>query len=163
MTHDLTTLEIIGVAIKSEENAEAFYKSLASKINNNFVKSKYKTLASEEKMHRDILVNLYKDIVGKNEEPPTIPGKKKTAEDVNKDLVGSIEDILKCAIKKEVEAREFYANAAQKTNNQNSKRLLEYLADMERGHALMLETELKAYERDKTWYADNPDVQLVGP
>ncbi|MBI4711406.1 MAG: hypothetical protein HY767_02970, partial [Candidatus Omnitrophica bacterium] len=44
-----------------------------------------------------------------------------------------------------------------------ARRTLEYLADSERGHEMLIKSELEAYLRDRNWYAEKPDVQLVGP
>ena len=68
---------------------------------------------------------------------------------------------MKLAIAREHEASNFYKAAAKSATDISGKRTLEYLAGIEHGHEVMLKMELEAYLRDKNWYSDNPDIQLV--
>lgn len=162
MGRDLTSLETLGLAIRSEEDAAEFYSAVAKLVKNKLVRDKYETLAREEIGHRQILVNLYKKFSG-DPQPPKIKGSPKTAETGFPIMaLDSIEDMLNFAIIRENEANKFYRNAAKKTTDITAKRILEYLADIEHGHEIMLKAEFEAYKRDKGWYIDE-DIQLVGP
>lgn len=163
MEKDLTSVEVIGLAVKSEEDAAEFYEKVAKIVKNDLVRAKYESLAKEELGHRQILVNLYKRLTGEDKAPPKVSGNAKTAEAGFPIALNVMEDVLKFAIAREQEARSFYEKAAAKTNDLTGKRTFEYLADIERGHEISLKTELDAYRRDKNWYAENPDIQLVGP
>lgn len=165
MDIDYTAIEAIGLAVKSEEDAAEFYQNVANLVKNDLVRAKYMSLAMEEVGHRLILVNLYKKMTGETTEPPKITSNIPTAEGGGGTpmAVEKFEDILNFAIKREQEAQAFYKKAASKTSDISGKRTFEYLADIERGHELMLKAELEAYRRDKNWYSDNPDIQLVGP
>ena len=164
MKEDLTLLEVIGLAIRSEEDAAEFYGSISKVINNELVRAKYEGLAKEEVGHRHMLVELYKKMSGEKGAPPKIPGSPATAEGGKPVFEAeALEDLLHHAISREVEANDFYRKAATRAIDTNSRRTLEYLADIERGHELMLRGELEAYMRDRDWYAEKPDVQLVGP
>lgn len=163
MKEDLTLLEIIGLAIRSEEDAAEFYGGIAKIIKNELVRAKYEGLAREEVGHRHMLVELYKKMSGE-ETPPRVPGHTATAEGGQPPFVtDSIEGLLHHAIRREVAANDFYRKAAVRAVDQGGQRTLEYLADIERGHELLLRAELGAYLRDRDWYAEKPDVQLVGP
>ena len=63
MDRKLTSLEVIGMAIRSEEDAAKFYSHIAARINNELVSKKYRHLAKEETGHRKMLVDLYKKIL----------------------------------------------------------------------------------------------------
>lgn len=163
MRKDLTAVEVIGVAIRSEGDAAAFYARLAGLVKNDLVREKYKQLAKEEEGHRHVLINLYKKMTGEKN-PPEIPEGIKTAEsgDVQEDP-SDIDKLLTLAIKREQQASAFYRQAAKKATDTTGKRTLEYLADVEHGHEALLVSELEAYRRDRNWYAEHPDIQLVGP
>lgn len=163
MEKNLTSVEAVGLAIRSEEDAAEFYNKVAKLVKNDLVRAKYESLAKEEVGHRLILVNLYKRMTGENTAPPPIPGRPSTAEGGFPMALEAMEDILNFAIAREQEAQVFYKKAATATADISGKRTFEYLADIERGHELSLKAELDAYKRDKNWYADNPDIQLVGP
>lgn len=161
---ELTLLEIIGLAIRSEEEAADFYGSVSRIIKNDLVRAKYEALAREEIGHRHMLVELYRKMSGEEGAPPRIPGSPSTAEgEAKRFSVDSLEGLLLGAIAREAEANDFYRKAAVRAIDQGGRRTLEYLADIERGHELMLRSELDAYQRDRDWYAEKPDVQLVGP
>ena len=162
MEADLTTVEVLGLAIRSEEEAAAFYGRVARMIKNDLVRFKYESLAKEESRHREMLVGLYRRVTG-DKEAPRIPGTPETAEGGFPVPTKSLEDLLRFAIAREQEAQEFYRRAAKRSSDHAARRMLEYLADIEHGHELMLQAEFSAYLRDKNWYADNPDIQLVGP
>ncbi len=163
MNTDLTAVEVVGLGIRSEEDAAEFYGHIAKKIKNELVQAKFESLAREEVGHKQILTALYRKITGEPV-PPKIPGSPDTAEGggipVN---VDDIEELLNIAISREQKANAFYKDAAKKAQDPSGRKTLEYLAGIERGHELMLKEELEAYKRDKDWYANNPDIQLVGP
>ena len=164
MNENLTLIEIIGLAIRSEEDAAEFYGRIAKLIKNDLVRVKYESLAKEEVAHRHMLVELFRKMTGDRNAAPKIPGNPKTAEGGQPDFVAdSMEELLKFAIKKENMACEFYKDAAQKAVESNSKQILNYLSDIEHGHETLLKTELDNYLRNANWYAEKPDIQLVGP
>jgi rubrerythrin len=162
MDEGLTVIEIIGLGIRSEDDAAAFYGELAGKIRNGLVRSKYEALSREEAGHGQMLRGLYRRFAG--EEAPHIPGSPAVAEGRGAEIFSrDFEEVLNYAVAREQEAQAFYRGLAKKLAEANARRTVEYLADIERGHELMLKEELEAYRRDRSWYADNPDIQLVGP
>ena len=167
MDTKLTSLEVIGLAIRSEEDAAVFYTHIAQLIENDLVRAKYHHLAKEEALHRKLLVQHYKDLSGDKTKPPPIPGAPQTAEGgaVPQDIADSLEDLLKLAIEREYKARDFYRQAASTSADLSGRRILEYLAHVEQGHATMLENELEAYLDDKQWYAGegSPGMIHLGP
>lgn len=163
MERELTTVEILGLGIRSEEDAAAFYGALSRRIANEVVRLKYEALAKEEVGHRHVLVGLYRLMTGEDA-PPKIPGKPRTAEGSGPSVeTGSIEELLNLAIEREREACAFYRALSGRMTDANGRRIIEHLADIERGHEIAVRAELEAYLRDRNWYADKPDIQLVGP
>lgn len=159
---DLTTIEILGLAIRSEEDAARLYGGMAARIKNDLARARYESLAREEASHRQLLMNLYRRMTG-DDGAPKIPGEPKTAEGGVAPSVetADLEQLIEFAIGRERDAKNFYSEMACSMTDANARRLLQYLADIERGHEVMLVSELEAYRRDKSWYADNPDIQLV--
>jgi len=162
MNKELTTIEVIGMAVRSEEDALHFYKKIAAAIKNQLVASKFEELAREEGNHRTILINLYRMLSGTSTVPPKIPGSPETAEKGRQEPSEDLEGALKIAILRELEAHNFYAKAAANATDLGAQRTLEYLSGLELGHKAALERELEAYLRDRDWYANNPDLMLVG-
>ena len=167
MDRKLTSLEVVGMAIRSEEDAAKFYSHIAGMINNELVSQKYRHLAQEEAGHRKMLVDLYKKMLGDTEIPPKIPGEPETAEGgaVPKHLASSLEDLLILAVKREQAAMEFYRQAAAVATDLSGKRILEYLVHVETGHEMMLKSELEAYRQDRDWYTGETTADMihVGP
>jgi rubrerythrin len=167
MDRKLTSLEVVGMAIRSEEDAAIFYGHLADMIKNELVGKKYRHLAKEETGHRKMLVDLYEKMLGDAENPPKIPGEPETAEGgaIPDHISNSLEDLLVLAVKREQAAREFYRRAAAEATDLSGKRILEYLVHVETGHEMMLKSELAAYRQDKDWYTGvaTPDMVHVGP
>jgi rubrerythrin len=162
MQEDMTVIEILGMAVRSEEDAAACYGTLAKKVQNPLVREKYESLAREEINHRRMLVSMYCTLTGENQ-PPRIPGNPETAEGGLPLGMDSIEDALQFSIERENIAEKTYRDAAQLATERATKHMFDYLADIERGHALLLQAELDAFHRDEEWYANHPEIQLVGP
>ncbi len=167
MDRTLTSVEVVGMAIRSEEDAAKFYGHISRMIENDLVRAKYEHLAREEAGHRKMLVSLYKEMTGSEGSPETIPGDPQTAEGgpIPEDIADSLEGLLRLAVKREQKAHEFYGRAAERAKDLSGRRILEYLSDVEKGHQEMLEKELAAYLRDKDWYVDQvyPVMTHVGP
>jgi len=167
MERKLTSLEVIGMAIRSEEDAAKFYGHISTMTKNDLVRAKYRQLAKEETGHKKVLLNLYGKMTDTKEPPPKIPGEPDTAEGgaVPDEISGSLEDLLKLAIDRERKARDFYRNAAAQATDLSGERILRYLSDVEHGHELMLKNELEAYLRDTQWYTGEewPEMLHVGP
>jgi len=148
--------------VKAEEDAENFYLKLAALIKNALVKVKFESFAKEERRHRDMLIGYYNDLTGEKNGPPALPKTVKAAESDDVEFVPeSIDKLFLIAIDREAEAAAFYRNAADKASDPTGKRMLAYLADFEDTHEEILKRELEIYKRDKYWYAEFPEIQLV--
>lgn len=162
MAEQLTSVEVIGLAIRSEEEASKFYGGIAKRINNALVKARYEDLAREEVRHRKLLVGLYRQMTGEEFSPDRIPGDPEVAEGGwRAGETENLERLIDLAIQREQQAAEFYESAAKNTRDASGRQALLYLADMEHGHAVILTAELEAYRRDQSWYSDFPDMPLM--
>ncbi len=151
---DLTTLEVLSIAIKSEIEAIKLYHRMKDKAKNPDLKVKMDFLASQEMNHERILTEAYR--------------KKFPGVDLSmppKTLVPSIDDILPAeatlkelfvaAMEAEKKADDFYTGLAKKTHDQSSRSMLEYLASMERSHFSILDAEYRQLQFTEDYNTDD--------
>jgi|UniRef100_A0A7C3UPN4 rubrerythrin len=138
----LTPLEVFGIAIKSEVDAYKFYSSLERRIKKGMkaLKERIEFLKNEEEKHRLLLLTFFR-----KEFPKTklrLP-KKSIAPLPRISPKGelSLSDLLKAAMAAETASEDFYRSAKEKMENENTQRLLTYLANMEKGHHYLLKAE----------------------
>jgi len=158
---ELTSVEVLGLAIAQEVAAFKRYKLFADRVSNPLVKEKFLSLAREEKAHREMLYKLLQKYTG--EAKPPLP---KKAPRLNKDAEVQLPlpEIILLAIEKEREAQAFYKRAANASSDPTGKRLLLYLAQFEEGHERSLKIEYDAVAKYPQWFdLDGSDIQLVGP
>lgn len=161
LVKNLTAVEVLGLAVRQEIEAHKRYKLFATRVSNPLVKEKFKSLAREEKAHRDMLYSMLQNSTG--EEKPPLPQK---APRFNREaeLNRSLPEILELAIQKEREAQKFYAEAAKTASDPTGKRILEYLAEFEKGHERILKAEYDAIAKYPQWFEmEGADIMLVGP
>jgi len=136
----LSYLEWLGIAIKSEIEAGRLYRAMLKQVTNKPLRRKLQILARDERQHRELFETLYRKkfprvklILPKKSLIPTI------SEELKKDL--GMEELLELAMKTEKMSERFYSRLAQKSRDASGKRLLSYLASVERGHYTLLKTE----------------------
>ena len=162
MEQNLTAVEIVGLAIKGEIAAENFYRKVSDKIGNVMIKDKFVKLASEEASHQQILLSMLKQMTGE-EEPPIPSQPLRDYQEINWDTITFVE-LLEFAIKKEREARELYLRGAKEVRDPSGRRMMEYLAEFERGHEQQLKLEYEQLKNIPGWWdMPGPDIMLVGP
>ena len=136
----LTSLEIMGLAIKAEVEAGQVYDRLAQKVKNRGLKEKLLFLRGEEQKHRSILEEMYatsfpevklllpprsllpKVYIALNETTP-VPG------------------LLVIAMEWEKLSEEFYADFARRARDARGRAVLRHLSKMESSHYHLLQTE----------------------
>jgi len=157
----LTVLEILGVAVKKEAEAAAFYKGLASKIANPIIRERFMALSQEEMKHRKLVEDEYKRLTGE-EKIPVPAGKFRPREKFD---IGnaSIEDAIDHAIGAEKAAQKRYSEAARASTDPRGQRLLEYLVEFEKGHERQLKADLDFYRKEPGWFEGRDDYIHVGP
>jgi rubrerythrin len=161
MDEELTSIEVLGLAVRQEVEAFKRYKLFADRVKNPLVKEKFLSLAREEKAHREMLYKILQKFTGEAKPPlpKNFPRLNKEAE-INLPL----HEILLLAIEKEREAQAFYRNAAKRAADPSGKRLLLYLAQFEEGHERTLKVEYDSISKFPQWFeTEGADIQLVGP
>ncbi|MBU0504685.1 MAG: ferritin family protein [bacterium] len=167
MNEKLTALEVIGMGIRSEEDAAKFYGHIAKMIQNKEIKEKYEQLAKEEVGHGIQLTTLYKEMLESDEKPPRVPGNPETAEKgaIPENIINDLEGLLNLAIEREQQAQAFYLKAAHQAVDPSGGHVLRELAHVEAEHEAMLIKELEEYLKNKEWYMNATDESFihVGP
>jgi rubrerythrin len=163
---DLTTLEVLSVAIKSEIDAVKLYTRMKEKVQSQDLKEKMDFLISQEEKHEQILKEVYKKRFPEVE--LALPPKA---------IVPMIDDVLardatlkelfEAGMTAEKMAEEFYSGLADKSNDMRAKKTLLYMANMEQTHYAILEAEWNQIERLKTEEAneflDSDGLMFFGP
>lgn len=153
-TEDFTTLEVLGIAIKSEVEAIKLYTRMKTLTKNPDLAAKIDFLIDQEKKHEKLLTEAYKkkfpktDLsLPKNSLVPTI------SEILEKDA--RLKELFEVGMEAEQKAEIFYKDLAEKTRDSNSKSMLEYLASMEHSHYSILEAEYRQLEMGEDYNSDN--------
>ena len=164
---DLAAWEVLGVAIRSEVDAAAFYDRLRAQVKNALLVQKLKFLALEEEHHRKILERLLgqrypgqsKDVPASSLMPPI--GAALPAEP-------SVPALFRAALEAEETAEAYYNEAAGRVEDEAGSRILAYLGRVERSHQAMIRSELDLIERFPDYYSVEEfhvgeDLFHVGP
>lgn len=161
---ELTSIEIIGIAIRAENDAFDLYQGLAMRVRNPLVKEQFEALAREEKSHERWLREYYGKATG-SAEPPAVP-------DVRIKMFGPtpredmpLVEILAIGIEKEKLSEQVYAEAERRSTDASGRRMLAELVEFERSHARKLQAMREKVRRDPAWLEDSSgrDVNLEGP
>ena len=167
MTHPklyagLTVIEILGIAIKKEIDAAQFYKKVGEHIPNPIVRSRFHSLAKDERVHRALLQTEFKRLTGEAKAPP-LPKMDFPKEEKYDFRHFSIEEALQFAIRAEREAQRLYTEAANSSTDPRGRRLLDYLVEFEKGHERQLRAEIDFYKKSPLWFEETEELIHVGP
>lgn len=162
-TDEFNREDIILFAIKSERSAMSVYSGLAKRVKNIFLKERLLFLAGEEEKHEAYFEELYKKsyLNKKIVIPPddVMPTPKIPIEDENQ----RISEILQFAMNAELEANEFYLEAAKKfADAPKTSKMMKFFASMEMIHYSILAMEKKNAEMFESYENEVPMIH-VGP
>jgi rubrerythrin len=163
---DLTTLEVLSIAIKSEIDAVKLYTRMKEKVNSEDLKEKMDFLISQEHKHEQILTEVYEKKFPevKLALPPAsiVP---MIDEVLSRD--STLKELFDAGMKAEKMAEKFYNDLARKTNDQRARSILLYMANMEQSHYAILEAEWKQLEMMATENAneflESDGLMFFGP
>lgn len=151
---DLTTLEVLGVAIKSEITAVKLYSRMKEIAKNDDLGTKLDFLIAQEHKHKELLTEAYNkkfpDVELRLPKRSLVP----TIEEALEKNAG-LKELFEAAMEAEQKSEQFYGALAGKTRDSNSKTMLEYLASMERSHFSILEAEYKQLEFSEDYNSDD--------
>jgi len=157
----LTVVEILGVAVKKEAEAAAFYRGMAILTENLIIKERFMALSREELKHRALIQAEYKRLTGEEKIPvPRLDVSDRDAIDLDS---ASLEEAMEYAILTERDAQRLYAAAAKASTDPRGQRLLEYLVEFEKGHERQIKADLDFYRNDPGWFEGRDDMIHVGP
>ncbi len=135
--------EILEFAIARENEAVQFYSSLAGEASRPALKETFEKFAKEEEKHAALLSDIAgnKDKIDSYEFKPVADLKISDYMDeteYEKDM--PMPEILKIAMKREEKAVKLYSSLADKTDNEDARKVFMILVQEESKHKLALET-----------------------
>lgn len=134
--------EIIKFAISREEAAIDTYGDMSEKAKTPGLRELLLELQSEEKNHKKLLEDISQEQIASFNSVEVIDLKISdylTEEPPSEDM--TFQDLLIIAAKKEQEAVELYTKLGQGSDNEELKKLFDFLISQEKSHKLKLETE----------------------
>lgn len=144
---EISTLKgIVEFALEKEAEAEGFYQNLAKQIKSERATTIFDELAAEEHKHYEALTNLDVSILDKVS-IKNIPDLKISdyLHEVTYAPDMTYQDILVLAMKNEEHSHALYQGLAKNTDDDELKKIFEFLAMQEARHKLRLETEYDEY------------------
>jgi rubrerythrin len=163
---NLTTLEILSIAIKSEIDAVKLYTKMRSMVESEDLKEKFGFLIAQEIKHEKLLKDAYKKKFPEVELalPPAsiVP----MIDDVlSRDA--SLKELFEAGMKAEKMAEEFYRDLAKRTGEISAKNVLMYMSNMEKSHYAILEAEWQQIEiaksEDASKFLEGDGLMMLGP
>lgn len=143
--------QVLGVAIRSEIDAAAFYTKLQERVKNVILLQKLKFLAMEEEHHRTMIERLADQrFRGKPTDAPPASLMPPIAASLKPDA--PVPELFKAALAAEVTAERFYDEAMGKAEDEMSRRMLGYLGRVERSHQAVLKAELELLDKFPDYY-----------
>jgi rubrerythrin len=146
MERDLTTLEVLSIAIKSEIDAVRLYTRMKEVVDADDLKQKMDFLIAQEQKHEEILTEAYNKRFPEVELalPP-----KSIVPRIDEVLAkeSTLKELFEVGMLAEKMAEEFYTGLANKSNDRNAISLLMYMANMEQSHYAILQAEWNQIER----------------
>ena len=154
-TKELTALEALAVAIRSEIDAQEVYKDLASMTENDILKERFLNLYNEERRHQLLLEKKYKEMFPETDlslPKSQLPKNARTPQ-LRKKL--KMKDVLSLAIEEERKSREFYLDCAETVKDLSGRRMFRFLADMEFSHQMMLSAEYEMIDKYPSYFEED--------
>jgi rubrerythrin len=151
---DLTTLEVLSIAIKSEIEAVKLYTRMKEITKNEDLSFKLDFLIAQEHKHKEILTEAY------NKKFPDVDlslPKKSLVPTIGEALEkgAGLKELFQAALEAESKSEKFYSELAGKTRDSNSKSMLQHLASMEHSHFAILEAEYRQLELGAEYNSDD--------
>lgn len=144
--------EIFEFAVGKEKEAVEFYTNLAKQATRPSLKETFENFAKEEKKH----VALFTDLSTNKERVDSYKFEKVTDLKISDYMVETeykegmpMPEILRVAMKREEKAAKLYAALAEKTDNEDAKKLFNILVQEESKHKLALESMYDDYLADQ--------------
>lgn len=141
--------DVIQFAIEREEEAYQGYGDMSEKSEIPGIKELLLELQAEEKKHKELLQNITTEKIAELEKQNILNLKISdylVEEPASQDM--TFQDLLIFAAKKEQKAVELYSRLAEKANEEELKKLFEFLVDQEKSHKYKLEVKYEEHVLD---------------
>jgi rubrerythrin len=138
--------DIIKFAISREEAAIDAYGDMSEKTKTPGLRELLLELQAEEKNHKKLLEDISEEQIASFKSEEVIDLKISdflTEEPPSEDM--TFQDLLIIAAKKEQEAVELYSKLKEDSENEELKKLFDFLVSQEKNHKLKLETEYEKH------------------
>lgn len=149
------SMNIFDYAMKMEKDGEKYYHDLADKCQIPGLKKILTMLAEDEANHYEIFKNLKENTVLKNAGSTVIKDAKNVFEEMTGttqfNLEGTEVDMYKIAIEVEKKSEDFYREKAKEVDSEDTKNLLNKIAEEERNHGFLLMNMVDFLSRPETW------------
>ena len=146
----LTSLEVLGIAIKSEIHAAEIYQRLFKMVRNRALRWRLQFLKGEEEKHRQLLEGLHKrnfpNIELKLPAESFVPMNLAMREGI------TVPELTELAMEAERTSERFYQEMAARAKEPSGKALLTYLSKMEQGHYHLLQNEYELIAQFPDYY-----------
>ena len=153
MYSKLSSIEVYGIAIKSEIEAARAYQRMVARTDRADVRKKLRFLRDEERKHRQLLEEAYqKEFPDVKLELPAQGLAPTLTAAVDRDT--PLVRLFELAMEAEKASEKFYTEAAERSDSISGRRLLAYLSGMERGHYFVLKSEydlMQQFERFESY------------
>jgi rubrerythrin len=148
---NLAPWQILGVAIRSEIDAAAFYTRLQGRLKNILLTQKLKFLALEEDHHRKMLERL---LAQKYPDKPKDVPESSLMPPIGVSLPGdpAVPALFEAALQAEKIAEAYYNDASKRVEDEASRRILAYLGRVERSHQAMIGSEIDLIRKFPDYY-----------
>lgn len=161
MVHrELTTLEAVALAVRSEINSTNLYVDLAKKVKNPSVRQVLNELAADEERHRQTLMKMYGEMLGGQE--PSIPEEDGRGKKIELGPSVEYKAVILAAVAKERDSEDFYQKAAENVTDYKTRMFFLETAENERHHATTLQQLADRLEEDPHCF-DREDADPFKP
>ncbi len=154
--------ELLAIAVRAEMDAKETYARMADSVDNFVLKDRLRFLSAEEEKHRQIFTGILKRKFPNSSVKIPESGEVPLPDVKFDDEMVNISEVLQQAMDAEMAAHEFYAAMRDKAEDEEMKKILDYLSSAEMGHYYLLETEIKAVKYAELFDNYN-EMMHVGP
>ncbi|WP_148882286.1 ferritin-like domain-containing protein [Thermococcus aciditolerans] len=166
---EITDREVFEIAMNAEIRAKEAYEKLASLSNSGIIRDELLFLAKEEDKHREIIEKMAEKFIGGRTEPKKIEigvmGEFKVIAEKLAELVQrpdfTIDEVYEVAMQAELVSEKLYHELAGYAATENTRLVLEILADMERNHYNILKKQYNYIMRYPDIYHEEFYDQLM--
>lgn len=152
--------QVLAVAIAAEIDAAAFYAGLQERVRNVVLLQKLKFLAFEEEKHRQILERLFRErFAGLDRSVPEGASAPRLAARLAENP--TVLELFRAALQAEIASGSFYDDAARAAEDEGARRILDYLARVERSHQSVILSEIDLLDRFPDYY-NVEDFHIAG-